>query len=400
MNDLAGKHVLCVWEIGGELGHITRFANLTRVLEALGAQVSVAVKDLSRCHALFAGTGARLLQAPVWLPRVTLNRPIACLADTLLLQGYLEPDTLDALVQAWDSLFELTQPDLVIYDYAPTALLASRQRAFRKILVGIGFSDPVPGHPIADWRPYPCTDQLVAHQEQRVLGVINTVCDRRGDPPLTRLSDLFSVDATMINTFPELDLYRDLRPPGSHGHEADNRQQRDPVTFPPGSSARVVAYLKPRHPQLAPLLEALARCDASVFVAIPGGNPATLDPLVSSTFAYSTQLVALETAIGEADLFVGHGNIASTTQSLMAGTPVMILPIQLEQLLTGKRVQELGLGKLVEKIDSADQLRACLNDIVSNRRYTDQARDFADSHSLPSLTEEVTAHCMRLLTQG
>lgn len=85
------KHVLCTWEIGGELGHLTRLANITRELEQRNYKVTLALKDLSRATPVFAGTQASLVQAPVWLPKIKLNRPISCMADTLLLLGYLEP---------------------------------------------------------------------------------------------------------------------------------------------------------------------------------------------------------------------------------------------------------------------------------------------------------------------
>src|SRR5690606_15930682 len=146
------RTILCTWELGGELGHISNLSAVARVLETEGYRVVVALRDLSRAYPFFFDTKVTLLQAPVWLPMMKMQRPIACLADTLLLSGYLETDPLHCLVIAWQALVKQVKPDLVIFDYSPTAMLAMLDQTFPKMLVGSGFADPVPGHPIADWR--------------------------------------------------------------------------------------------------------------------------------------------------------------------------------------------------------------------------------------------------------
>ncbi|HVL00691.1 MAG TPA: hypothetical protein VM553_12805, partial [Dongiaceae bacterium] len=144
----ARKKILCAWEMGGDLGHVSRLAGLARELLMRGFDVTVALKDLSRCHRFFADLDVTLVQAPVWLPRITMQRPIACLPDTLLLNGYLEPDPLHALVRSWQSLISLVKPDLLICDYSPTAMLAGHASGLPQILVGTGFSEPAPGGPV------------------------------------------------------------------------------------------------------------------------------------------------------------------------------------------------------------------------------------------------------------
>src|SRR5690606_23904400 len=131
-------------------------------------------------------------------------------------------------------------------------------------------------------------------------------------------------------------------------------------------------------------LEALSRSNARTFIACPGGNPAQFQPLASERLAFSTNMVALEAAMPQADLFVGHGNMGSVNQSLLAGKPVIALPIQLEQLLTGKRLETLGLGRLVEKIESAQQLTGLIHAALGSAGDTSglaaTARAFASRH--------------------
>jgi len=364
------KTVLCTWEIGGELGHISRFSAIVRELEARDYQVVVALKDLSRALPFFRDTNATLIQAPVWLPKITMQRPIACLADSLLLLGYLEPDPLDCLVRAWRSLFDLVQPDLMIFDYSPTAMLAFSDKHLPKIQVGSGFCDPVPGHPIADWRPYTSTDQLVQRQEQRVLQVINEVRQRHQWPPLVRLADMFAVDRVFITGLREFDPYGKVR----HAHYclASAQSTKPPAILPQGRP-RLVVYLKPAYPQLNLLLRALARCGAEVFIVCPQGPVELLKSVAGEHLHFTTDLVNLAGAIAEADLFVGHGNAGTLREALVAGTPILVLPIQLEQLLTGQKVRLLGVGELVEKIESEEELALLINDLLRRRDSCRQA---------------------------
>lgn len=356
------KIVLCTWEIGGELGHISRLSAIAQALEARGYKVVVALKDLSRALPFFQDTRATLLQAPVWLPRITMQRPIACLADSLLLLGYLEPDPLDCLVRAWRALFDLVQPDLVVLDYSPTAMLALADRDVPKIQVGSGFCDPVAGHPIADWRPYASADQLVQRQERRVLEVINEVRRRHRWPALAQLADMFAVDRVLITGFREFDCYGALRRAAIYCLAATS-SGKPPVRFPAGRP-RLVAYLKPAYPQLPLLLRGLALCGASVVVVCPGGPLELLRAAASERLSFSTELLDLPGAMAEADLFVGHGNAGTTREALVAGTPVMIFPLQLEQLVAGRTARDLGVGGLVEKIVSETELAEQIADLL------------------------------------
>ncbi len=360
----AGKTVLCTWEVGGELGHISRLAAITCRLEQAGYRVVVALKDLSRAQPFFAETRATLLQAPVWLPKITMQRPIACMADAMLLLGYLEPDPLDCLVRAWEALVDLVRPDLVIFDYSPTAMLAMQGLAVPKIVTGTGFCDPVPGLPTVDWRPYTANDNLVQRQEQRVLANINAVLARRRAEPLDCLADLFRTNRVLITNLRELDIYPArsdawycLAPSPSNGSR---------VAFAEDGRPRLIAYLKPSYPRFEWLVKTLASCAADVFIACPRGPIEQLQTWAKGRVRFSTELVDLPGALKDADLFVGHGNAGSVRESLVLGTPVVVLPIQLEQLLTGQRVQRLGVGKLVEQVPTEDALGEAIAEALAD----------------------------------
>ena len=401
-NQKQGKIIFCAWEIGGELGHIARFSAITKALELEGHHIVLALKDLSRAYPFFNNTRATLLQAPIWLPKITIQRPIACLADTLLCMGYLEPDALDCLVSAWESMIKMVQPDLVIFDYSPTAMLALQNSSIPKILIGNGFADPVPNFPIFDWRPYPQDDQLIERQEHRVLENVNTVLKRRNKPALNRMSDLYAVDQVVTVTFPELDLYGGHRKNAIYCVGATAELVDATVKFISADRPRILAYLKPLYPRIDLLIAALASCKASVFIACPKGAEHLFTPYVSDRFQFSTELVDLQGAMGQVDLFVGHGNASSCKESLIAGNPMVILPIQLEQLLTGQRLQKSGFGVLVEKMPNVDDLVKLLDNLLDNSEsYRAAIKNLLKHHPEPRLTvaEAVRSTVSKLLTK-
>lgn len=369
----SGHTILCTWEIGSELGHISRFSAIVHALESQNFNVVVALKDLSRAYPFFSDTKATLLQAPVWLPQISMQRPIACLPDSMLLLGYLETDPLHSLVSAWQSLIELVNPDLVIFDYSPTAMLALQDVDVPKVLVGHGFADPVTGQPIADWRPYNAKDNLVERQEKRVLQQVNEILIRQQKKTLENLSDLFRVNKTFITTFPELDLYGQLRHDADYCVGSSDVPVTKKVTFTQNTPHKILAYLKPAYPQLNMLLDALDRCEADVFISCPQMPAEYFKKYQREGFQISTELVDLEAAMDDADLFIGHGNAATTKESIRAGTPLMVFPIQLEQLINGKLVEEAGCGQLHEKIENADSVVKAMTSLLGEPESYQQA---------------------------
>ena len=78
-------------------------------------------------------------------------------------------------------------------------------------------------------------------------------------------------------------------------------------------------------------------------------------------------------------LFVSHGSHASVSQTLLQGVAQLIAPIFLEQEYTGRRVVELGAGRMVTVREEsyAEPVRALLADPACR----DAARRFAALHA-------------------
>lgn len=135
--------ILCIWELGGGYGHMEKILPLALNLRHRGHEVTFALRDLSLAEIVLGRHGFPLLQAPIWIQKVTgLPEPPLNYGEILHRFGFLDKSGLTGMVKAWLSLFELVKPDLLLIDHAPTALLASMNTGIPRCLVGNGFFSP------------------------------------------------------------------------------------------------------------------------------------------------------------------------------------------------------------------------------------------------------------------
>ena len=118
-------------------------------------------------------------------------------------------DELGILAEAWRYLYRQIEPDLIVFDHSPTALLAARGFPTRQALIGTGFFCPADETPLPNLRPWLRVDsaQLLA-DELGILANVNAVLERWKERPLDRLAQLYyPVDEHFLLTFQELDPY-------------------------------------------------------------------------------------------------------------------------------------------------------------------------------------------------
>ncbi|TMB87182.1 MAG: hypothetical protein E6J45_12845 [Chloroflexi bacterium] len=93
-----------------------------------------------------------------------------------------------------------------------------------------------------------------------------------------------------------------------------------------------------------------------------------------------SQRLDLTRAAAECDFAVLHAGQGSTAQVLLAGKPLLQIPLVLEQQLTARAVERLGAGETASST-STQSLREKLEAMLSSARYAAAARAFAQRHS-------------------
>lgn len=371
--------VAYICELGSDNEQLARLHDIVKECNAAGYDVSVILKDLLSAASVINKLNTRILQAPVFLPRLRLNRQLVCLADTMQLSGYEHSSSLLPLVQAWQALFTLLKADVLIFDHAPTALLAASNLHCRKVIVGNGYSIPVAGHKLADWQPMQSRAELIQEQEEIVLKVINQVQRRLELPISATVSDVYRCDRVVINHFPQLDIYRQLRT--NVDYYAASASFRPPVFgFKQIEKPRIICVLDPAYKKFTPVVEALRASSCEVLLVYAGGDAAAARPYESATFQVTTLTPDLDLLVREADIFIGHGSFAALTACMRLGKPMLLLPMQLEQLHAGLALQAMGIAKVMADHDKASDYQNAMTGLLGNIKLRTAVRNFAISN--------------------
>lgn len=369
--------ILFTWELGGGMGHVAPYLSLANGLREKGHQVAFTLRDLRMAETTLGQHDFPYFQAPVILRKAENAIPVAhTFAQILHNVGYGDIQLLTGLAKGWRQIFDVYRPDLIIYDHSPTALLASHDIACKKVITGTGFFIPPDITPLPLLRTNPVPDMaVVAADEARVLANINQVLPRLGAKPVDRITRLYDADDKILLSFRELDHYQ-------------GRQQEDIVywgtspsglgsepVWPISQGKRIYAYLKP-FKALEPLLHYLQQLQASVIIYAPDLSEAIKQKYSSSTLSFSTSPLDLEQTASSCDIAITNSTHATVATFLLAGKPVLLLPIFLEQAILAYNIARMGAGLNAASLQPQDIISK-LQMLLNDPRYTHAAEQFA-----------------------
>ena len=371
--------ILCCWELGEDYGHIGQFFPVIKALAARGHEVYFAAKDLSKIGDFAWPSGITFLQAPVWLEKSKKPVRAECYAEIIQAKGYDSAAHLKNLVTAWQFLLGAVEPDVLIFDHAPSALLASRGLKIPKIIFSNPFLSPPPSSAPVNIRPWQQVDPArLENIDNAVADVINQVCTELNLPGISRVSDLLSVDRTIVTGYYELDFYRDMRSSVVYGGALPINDGLQAPVWVPGMSIKVFAYLKFGRTLVEPVLRYLAAMQVRVVCFYSGARPEDLDRYAGSSIAMSLRPFDLAKVYRDAHAIICHAGLGMVSKSLHYGKPMLLLPTQIEQQNTAIRLRELGVASDIQKEDSALAVEEKLKDFFNNSSLRENARFYAE----------------------
>lgn len=198
---------LLAWEIGGGYGHLAALLPLADELRRRGHEAVFAARNLANGETILGPRGYTVLQAPTWIGPSPKTPWAESYAGIVLTRGYHAAEPLAGLVKGWLHLIDMVQPDFLITQYAPTAVIAAAIRGVLCGAIGTGFVCPPRASPLP-LLPNAATGRDVQLDvEARLLDSINGALARCGGRPLDRVADAFPPIDDVLTTFPELDHY-------------------------------------------------------------------------------------------------------------------------------------------------------------------------------------------------
>ena len=298
-----------------------------------------------------------------------------------MLGGYATTDSLKGLMAGWRTVFDRAAPDLLIADFAPTAMLMARAAGLSTIALGDGYSLPPLTSPLPVMRPWArIGPSAAADSEGRILAVINALLPAS---PIRALRDLFAGLPGFLCTFPELDHYPDRRDVPYFG--AVFPASRGPApAWPDAIGERVYVDLDRRHPALPAIVDALGDLGLPALVQ---GIAHNASPTVHGTATGNHGAL-----LHGADLVICQGQEIAVP-ALLAGKPLLMLPVFTEQMMILHRVAAQGLGHGVAPDASPSDIQAAIRRLADDRGCRQAAARFAGSYSgyRPGLAIEAIA---------
>jgi len=371
------QKILLTWELGAGMGHLIPLRHLAESLLQRGHRVALAAQDLTGAGRLFQGLSIEWWQAPFKNTRSATDvRPIRCFAHLLHNMGFGDPEELGATVQAWRNIFDACQPDAVVCDHSPTALLASHALPMRRFQIGTGFFCP----PSADSLPIfdlQCDAEERRACERRCLDHASRALERHHSEPLSRLGQIYDTERALLITFAELDHYG-ARADGAY-LGAWTHRGGVPPDWPDVPGKRVFAYLKPFQ-ALPGVLEALARSGHRLLIHAPEVSDDLKSKWAGRNIRFESQPVDVDRVAESCDAAILNGNHATTAQLLLHGIPSIQIPLFMEQKLFTDRVVAMGAGLAVDR-HQASNFDRMLDRMLNASEARACAARFAQAHA-------------------
>ena len=376
------KIVMC-WELGGDLGHVARMKPLAEALAKRGHRVDFILRECLPAERLLDPERFRWFQAPYQTEAVPdQDAAPRSLTQVLHNVGFHATRNLVGRLRAWRALYALLQPDLLVFDHSPTAMLAARGLRIPRLVLGTGFGIPPARTPLPRFDGG-ADDAGLKTEEDRVTANTNAALGVLGTPPLSRLADIYDAEAQVFFTFRELDHY-----PGRDAGDYWGVTQQDagvpplwpePATPAAPADRRVFAYLKPFE-TLPSLLSTLREAGHPTLIYMGKGTKDIAKQFAGGTFAFSERPVDLGAAVAAADVVICHSGHGTVSAALLGGKPLLLLPLNMEQRMLSARVMQAGAGLAAPAL-SPEGMRDKFLRLMAEPAFSSAAKRFAERHA-------------------
>lgn len=338
------KKVLFAWELGAGLGHIIHIRSLARHFLAMECEVFVALRDLTHAGNVFSGMKIKFLQAPFKSGHRAhpIMTPLS-FSQLLNNNGFSSATELEELVRPWQTLYELVRPDILLLDNCPIALVAARGLDCLKVTIGVGFSSPPPGEPFGVFtESTPVQQQQMLEDDKHILDNTNRVLETINSDTLVSLDQLFYQNIeTCFLSLPEFDHFCAREKSLYYGPVLSKSGAKP--KWPRKSGKKVYVYMKP-FANIVQLFKLFSKFHFSFIVYTNDVPTDVLNLCVAPNITFLTEPLDLSLVCKQADLAIVNAGHTTLCQFVLAGVPVLMVPLQMEQQMLAVRMRQQNTG--------------------------------------------------------
>ena len=372
--------ILCVWELGGNLGHLSNLRLPVEIALQQGHRVVMALKELQHVKLVFGDLPIQYIQAPHRTADIPLEPAgIPSFTHLLIRQCFSTVDELAGYLGGWRGIFETVGPDLVLFEHSPTALIAAHHCRFKKILIGNGFTaPPAQSDTNEPFLPFPTTLrspqvwQGLRQDDGEVCKLINAALARVALPEIPNMHAIYAqADANFLMTWPVVDHFGPRASAHYLGVEPPRPHPAPP--WPQGSGSLVFGYLQP-FPSIELLLRGLMAQNARAVLFVRNLPEAVRQSYANTGLVFVDRPVDLQVVAKQADWVINHGNHSTAAHFMVSGVPQLLVPQHQEQLFLVQKLVAQGVAAMAfqDQTSYAAPLKA-----IEEPGYRQRARQLA-----------------------
>ena len=373
-------HILLAWELGGNYGHIATLLGVANHLRQKGHQVRFVVKNSSRAGQLL--DDGKFCYVPAPRPAIRhkrSSRPVS-FADILAGAGFGSCEVLEGLVRSWLGIFNTMQADVLVAQYAPVAQFSARLSGLPCLSLGTGFECPPETSPFPCFRPHLrlTRTQLLAREEQ-ILQQINRISCGKSHSSCQSLQEVLASDINLLTTLPELDHYPQRRkrcyigplPIINYGTSLHWRE---------GKAVRIFLYLRP-FAGIELILKILAASGADVIAHIPGIDRKMSALLSKTSVRIASSMIRLSPLLADMDVAITHSGHGTAAAALLAGVPMLMMPMTIEQSMMSRTIDRLGVGIELKRERLGSSFLSVLERLLTDPSVKKKVKSFAAKYA-------------------
>jgi UDP:flavonoid glycosyltransferase YjiC (YdhE family) len=405
---LTMRHVLIAWELGGGYGHIARLLPIATELSRRDIRVTFVVermrpfdwpiendtgeesrpKDVS-LELFLKMQGFACVELPVNDAPVKSDNVLVCFAELILRAGFVDTQCASLRIRAFIKLILTQKADAVIADFSPMMLYAAQVADVAVVNLGHGFEIPalmrtsegVVNLDVTSYVPWqPKMPDAVGFYTKELDLAMARLAQTFGHYAPSALHDMYKPDVCALCTWPELDHFNRDEQLSNYVGPIWTEMSTKQVHWPDNERPRVLCYLNASFEDVSPLVLALQQLDCEAIIIHPGGNWVVENGVSLDSIQYVTYMCALATVLDQATLVVCHGGMGMTARALACGKPLILLPLNLEQLLVDRRLVQQRFGLAAAIKPDCDVITRMLKEILANDVYRQSAQSYSNKY--------------------